>query len=279
MTKLRLLLKKIHTPITIMLIPHSRFNSVNFKVPFILILFVLFLSCVGAVYTISLSAQAVEYYSMKSKYDHLSRELNEMETTMSSLKKAESQFRRLFALNSKKDVLNNFSADDEGSIDIEALKQQIKVSMDSVKEINAYLEKQQDAFLATPQGWPASGRISSGYGMREHPKYGKQKFHSGIDIPLPTGTPIHATADGVVSFSDRSAGNGNIVAIEHGHGFSTVYAHNSRNIAKAGQTVKRGQIIAYSGATGVTTGPHIHYEVWLKDKSVNPAKYLEGKAQ
>jgi len=102
-------------------------------------------------------------------------------------------------------------------------------------------------------------------------------MHTGIDITMPRGTALHATADGVVSFADRSGGNGNIVVIEHGHGLSTVYAHNTRNSVKAGQTVKRGEVIAYSGSTGVSTGPHVHYEVWRNGQSVNPAPFLEGK--
>ena len=103
-------------------------------------------------------------------------------------------------------------------------------------------------------------------------------MHTGIDITVPVGTPLHATADGVVSFADRSGGSGNIVVIEHGHGLSSVYAHNSKNKVLAGQTVKRGDIIAYSGSTGISTGPHVHYEVWRNGQSVNPAPFLESKS-
>jgi murein DD-endopeptidase MepM/ murein hydrolase activator NlpD len=149
--------------------------------------------------------------------------------------------------------------------------------MDSVKEIKVYLAEQRDKFLATPQGWPAEGRISSGFGMREHPRFGGRRFHTGTDISLSRGTPLHATADGIVSFADRSAGNGNIVVLEHGSGYSTVYAHNTRNLVHPGQKVKRGDVIAYSGSTGVSTGPHVHYEVWKEGKSVNPEPFLKGR--
>ena len=91
------------------------------------------------------------------------------------------------------------------------------------------------------------------------------------------GTPLHATADGVVSFADRSAGNGNITVVEHGYGYSTVYAHNTKNLVRAGQTVKRGQVVAYAGSTGTSTGPHVHYEVWKKGQSVNPMPFVKGK--
>ena len=276
MYKFRQLVRKIHTPITIMLVPHSRFSSRSVKVPLIMAIFFCCLCCLGMAYTVSLTLQAVDYYRMKKRYAAISRQFTEMESTMASLKKSESQFRQLFSLGSRNEVLKNLDSDESGSIDIEALKKQIETSMETVKEIRSYLAKERDAYRVTPQGWPAAGRISSGYGMREHPRYGVRKFHTGVDISLPQKTPLHATADGVVSFSGVSGGNGNIVVIEHGSGFSTVYAHNTKNLVHAGQTVQRGDLIAYSGATGVTTGPHVHYEVWKQGESVDPAPFLEG---
>jgi len=278
MYKLRLLLKKVHTPITIMLVPHSRFSSRSIRIPVIAAAFFCVMACVGAVFSVSLTVQAFDYYRMKSEYTRMSQHFSEMESTMASLKQSESQFRKLFSLGSRKEVLKNLdSTSEDGSIDVEALKKDVNASMAAVEEIKTYLAKEQDVFRASPSGWPAAGKISSGFGMREHPRFGDRRMHTGIDITLPRGTPLHATADGVVSFADRSGGNGNIVVIEHGHGLSTVYAHNSRNSVKPGQTVKRGEVIAYSGATGVTTGPHVHYEVWRNGQSVNPEPFLEGK--
>jgi murein DD-endopeptidase MepM/ murein hydrolase activator NlpD len=276
MYKLRRLFKKIHTPITIMLVPHTRFSSRSIRIPFIMAVLFCCLSCVGLAYTASLTVQAVDYYRIKRQYAAISQQFSEMESTMASLKQSESQFRKLFSVNSRKEVLANLDANDGGSIDIEALKKEISASMNTVQEIRTYLSRERDVFCATPQGWPAAGRLSSGYGMREHPRYGVRKFHTGVDISLALGTPLHATADGVVSFADKSAGNGNIVVLEHGSGFSTVYAHNTKNLVHPGQTVKRGDVIAYSGSTGVSTGPHVHYEVWKNGRSVNPAPFLAG---
>jgi murein DD-endopeptidase MepM/ murein hydrolase activator NlpD len=278
MYKLRLLLRKIHTPITIMLVPHSRFSSRSIKIPVIAAAFFCIMACVGAVFSVSLAIQAVDYYRMKNDYARMTKHFNEMESTMASLKQSESQFRKLFSLGSRREVLKNLDVTGEdGSIDVEALKREVDASMSAVEEIKKYLAKEQDLFRASPYGWPAPGRISSGFGMRDHPRYGVRRMHTGIDITMPSGTPLHATADGVVSFADRSGGNGNIVVIEHGHGLSTVYAHNTRNKVKAGQTVKRGDVIAYSGSTGISTGPHVHYEVWRNGQSVNPGPFLEGK--
>jgi len=278
MYKLRLLLKKIHTPITIMLIPHSRFSSRSIKIPVVAAAFFCVLACVGAIFSVSLTIQAFDYYRMKTEYTRMSENFNEMESTMASLKQSEYQFRKLFSLGSRKEILKNVdSSNEDGSIDVDALKKEITASMNAVAEINKYLAKEHSIFFASPNGWPAVGKISSGFGMREHPRFGGRKLHTGIDITMPTGTPLHATADGVVSFAARNGGNGNIVVIEHGHGLSTVYAHASKTIVKAGQAVKRGDVIALSGSTGISTGPHLHYEVWRNGQSVNPAPFLESK--
>jgi len=279
MYKLRLLLKKIHTPITIMLIPHSRFSSRSVRIPVIAAALFCVLACVGAVFTVSLTIQAFDYYRMKSEYALMSKNFTEMESTMASLKQSESQFRKLFSLGSRKEVLKNVeNSNEDGSIDVDALKKEIAASMNAVEEINKYLAREQKVFYTSPNGWPAVGKISSGFGMREHPRFGGRKLHTGIDITMPKGTPLHATADGVVSFSGRNGGNGNVVVIEHGHGLTSVYAHNSQNSVKAGQAVKRGDVIALSGSTGISTGPHLHYEVWRNGQSINPAPFLEGKS-
>jgi murein DD-endopeptidase MepM/ murein hydrolase activator NlpD len=278
MYKLRLFLKKIHTPITIMLIPHSRFSSRSVRIPVVAAAVFCVMACVGVVFSVSLTIQAFDYYRMKSEYARMAKHFTEMESTMASLKQSESQFRHLFSLGSRKEVLKNLdTGSEDGSIDVEALKKEVNASMAAVEEIKSYLAKEHDVFRSSPSGWPAAGKISSGFGMREHPRYGDRRMHTGIDITMPRGTALHATADGVVSFSDRSGGNGNIVVVEHGHGLSTVYAHNTRNSVKAGQTVKRGDVIAYSGSTGVSTGPHVHYEVWRSGQSIDPAPFLEGK--
>jgi len=272
--KFRCLLKKYFTPITIMLVPHSRSRSFSLEVPFIAIVLVLLMSCVGTGYLISVSVQTAEYYQMKGKLSYFSSQYDELKTTMTSLKKSESEFRQLFALKSKKSVLESVDADDTGSIDIDTLKKQIDESMQSVTEIKQYLSEQKNVYLATPSGWPVAGRITSGYGVREHPKYGKQMFHSGIDISIAQGTPVNVTADGIVSYAGWADRGGNIVVVEHGYGFSSAYAHNSKINVKIGQMVKRGDVIAYSGSTGVSTGPHLHYEVWKSGQSINPVAYL-----
>ncbi|ACM21515.1 zinc metalloendopeptidase M23 domain protein [Geotalea daltonii FRC-32] len=273
--KLVQIIKKIHVPLTIMVVPHSRGCSRSIRIPFIVAVLCCCMSVVGGVYTVSLTIEAFNYQQLKKRYAGISSEVSEMRSTMISLKESEAQLKQLVSLGSRSKILKNLDTSESGSIDIEELKSQVAKSMDTVKEIKSYLRKERVTDLATPQGWPASGRVSSLFGNREHPLYGIRKFHSGVDISLPTGTPLHATADGVVSFSGRAANNGNITVVEHGLGYSTIYAHNSRNLARAGQTVKRGEVIAYAGSTGASTGPHVHYEIWKNGQSIDPMPFLK----
>lgn len=133
-----------------------------------------------------------------------------------------------------------------------------------------------DASLA-PSLWPVIGPITSGFGQREDPVLGtgEGEFHKGVDISAPLGTPIRATADGIVVSAGISNGYGREVVLDHGHDLKTLYGHMSGFNVLAGQTVFRGQIIGYVGHSGRTTGNHVHYEVKIRDIAVNPHKYLQ----
>ena len=131
---------------------------------------------------------------------------------------------------------------------------------------------------ATPSGWPvSSGHITSKFGYRKHPIYKRSKFHAGIDFASKRGTPVLATADGVVAFSGWQSGYGRLVEVRHMDGLMTRYAHNQKNLVKEGDMVKKGQTIAKLGSTGRSTGPHVHFEVRKNGKAVNPLKYVGNK--
>lgn len=127
---------------------------------------------------------------------------------------------------------------------------------------------------AQPSLWPLDGILRSSFGGRSDPFSGEGAFHTGIDISAPIGTPVHVTADGVIVSAGWSSGYGKLVVVDHGNGFQTYYAHLSHFLAVPGEEVSRGQVIAYSGATGKATGPHMHYEVRLAGTPINPYKYL-----
>jgi murein DD-endopeptidase MepM/ murein hydrolase activator NlpD len=118
---------------------------------------------------------------------------------------------------------------------------------------------------------PVDGaRLTSGFGMRRHPILGYSRLHRGVDFGAPHGAPVMAAASGTVEFAGRHGGHGNYLKIKHRNGLSTAYAHLSRFAVRSGAKVEQGQVIAYVGSTGMSTGPHLHYEVYVKGKPVNP---------
>ena len=122
--------------------------------------------------------------------------------------------------------------------------------------------------------WPVNGPVISGFGMRWHPVLGGYRMHTGIDIAVPYGTPIVASADGVVLFTGWYGGYGETVIIDHGSSITTLYAHCSAILVTQGQAVERGQAIARVGATGIATGPHVHFEIRVNGVPVNPMTRL-----
>ena len=116
--------------------------------------------------------------------------------------------------------------------------------------------------------------VTSGFGRRVHPIYGDVRSHTGVDLAGTAGTPIRATADGVVLSAGWLGGYGQATVIEHGGPLATLYAHQSQILVREGQAVERGEIIGRVGCTGTCTGPHLHYEVRINGSPVNPASYL-----
>jgi Membrane proteins related to metalloendopeptidases len=128
-----------------------------------------------------------------------------------------------------------------------------------------------------PAGWPVDeGYISSGFGMRTDPFTGLRAFHPGIDFAAPAGTPVQAVAAGIVTHAGPDAGYGNMVEINHGNGYATLYGHNEKILVHVGERVKRGQDVALVGSTGRSTGPHCHLGVLHDGKFVNPERYIQA---
>jgi murein DD-endopeptidase MepM/ murein hydrolase activator NlpD len=127
-----------------------------------------------------------------------------------------------------------------------------------------------------PNLWPVTGRLESPFGARSDPFSGEGAFHRGVDISAPYGHRIVAPADGEVSYASFMSGYGRLIAINHGHGITTRYGHLSAFAVVDGQMVKRGDTIGYIGMSGRSTGPHLHYEVWVHNTPVNPYKYLHS---
>ena len=129
--------------------------------------------------------------------------------------------------------------------------------------------------VSVPSRMPLEGsRMTSGYGMRDHPILRQRRRHDGIDLAAPTGTPVYATADGIVGRADWFSSYGLYVSIDHGADLETRYAHMSRLAVSAGDRVRKGDVIGYVGSTGRSTGPHLHYEVRVDGVAVNPIPYM-----
>jgi murein DD-endopeptidase MepM/ murein hydrolase activator NlpD len=151
----------------------------------------------------------------------------------------------------------------------------------SYKEIDGMLKNKEKLLASIPAIQPVSNkdlsRIASGFGYRIDPVYKVAKFHAGLDFAAPQGTPIYATADGVVKEANYNAGGyGNNVVINHGYGYETLYGHMYKIKAKPGDHVKRGEVIGYVGSTGKSTGPHCHYEVHRSGERIDPVYYFSN---
>jgi murein DD-endopeptidase MepM/ murein hydrolase activator NlpD len=131
--------------------------------------------------------------------------------------------------------------------------------------------------IAIPSVKPVAGTaLTSGYGVRSDPFRGRAAMHAGIDLAGPIGTPIYATADGYVGRSEWAGGYGNLIELNHGRGIQTRYGHLSKSLVQQGQRVKRGDLIGHMGSTGRSTGSHLHYEVRIDGKAVNPVPFMQS---
>ncbi len=129
-----------------------------------------------------------------------------------------------------------------------------------------------------PEGRPINrGWISSYYGTRTNPFTGKLQFHKGMDFAAKSGSNIMTVAGGVVTWSGKRYGYGNLVEINHGNGYITRYGHNSKNLVEVGDTVKKGQVVSLMGSTGRSTGPHVHFEVLKNGRQINPQKFVQHR--
>lgn len=164
---------------------------------------------------------------------------------------------------------------DEGLDELDA---QFRQSGAQLSVLESLLFNRQLDMNAVPSREPINSYITSGFGRRADPIVGGRQFHKGIDFKARVGDPVIAVADGVISFSGSRSGYGKVVEVDHGNGYVTRYAHNSRLTRKVGALVRAGQEIAKAGSTGRSTGAHVHFEVWQDGRVVNPRKFLSQQS-
>jgi murein DD-endopeptidase MepM/ murein hydrolase activator NlpD len=143
-----------------------------------------------------------------------------------------------------------------------------------LRSVQTDVDKRNALAAATPSIWPAHGWITSRVGSRPDPITGHNDFHPGLDISADHGSPVYATADGTVIYAQRQSGYGNLVVLDHGYGLESRYGHLSRYKVESGAKVRRGDVLGYVGSTGRSTGAHLHYEVRLNGRLLNPLQLL-----
>jgi len=158
--------------------------------------------------------------------------------------------------------------------DIEKIRRQIELENASTEELLTLVRGRKDQLDHTPTINPCEGFVTRGFGMHTDPFTGSYQPHNGVDIAAPKGTPVYATANGVVASTAYQSGLGNLIVVNHGNGYSTSYGHLSKIMVAPGHKVNRGELIGLVGSTGYSTGPHLHYEVHQNDRAIDPANYI-----
>ena len=221
-----------------------------------------------------------------ANYNALKREADGLRTRYQNLQKVVSQTNEQLAslqLYAREvSIAYGIKQKLEGPADISAEGKLVPTFAESVADYNflrgvnslALESRRQLRGVSQPSLWPVNGRLMGPFGERDDPFSGEGEFHKGVDISAPAGTPVRATADGVVVYSEWSSGYGRLVIVDHGAGVQTYYAHLSRFFAFAGQGVRRGELVGAVGSTGRVTAPHLHYEVRIAGAPVNPYRYL-----
>lgn len=292
-------------PISVFIIPHGGLPSVRFNLPVIL-----FVACAAAWTGVTIWAGYIagrhfdycvtkmDNRILRTKMDYVSQQVEKGLAYLEMTRKTDRQLRKMLGMNAnliddssfvggpdasdlsdfRKLLANKASEIRETSLNnsIVKMQEESRRRLSSYAEVTWYITNKHNAAKATPSIWPVTGRITSYFGYRIAPLSIASEYHTGIDIANEPGTPVYATADGVVRYAGWASGYGLSTVLDHGFSYSTLYGHLSELVVKEGTQVRRGQLIGRMGSTGTSTGPHLHYEVWVDGMPKNPIKYLEA---
>jgi murein DD-endopeptidase MepM/ murein hydrolase activator NlpD len=220
-----------------------------------------------------------EVDSLRAKYRELQRVTNQKNEQLATLETFASEVSVAYGLKRDPEATPGVSPD--GSIAPsfrESLGEYNFLQSASISRIYHEYPKQWQMNVR-PSLWPVQGQLMSSFGSRTDPFSGEGAIHTGVDLNAPMGTAVHVAADGIVVFNDWSGGYGHLVRVDHGNGLQTYYGHLSRVEVVVGQEVRRGDVIAFSGASGRATSPHLHYEVRMGGTPVNPYPFLANSAR
>ena len=209
---------------------------------------------------------------IKSRQEQLDAQMKEIQTTQKVLNDKKAKVQKL--REQRAQVLYKAQEEEQQS---QSEYERLLALSENIASMLRNMESSSSAPSAGGTGrfmWPCNGEITSYYGWRTHPIFGTTKYHSGMDIAVDYGTPIHAADSGTVIYSGWLGGYGNCVMIDHGGGLVSLYAHNQSLNVGEGQFVNKGTVVAYAGSTGYSTGPHCHFEVRLHGEVTEPLNYL-----
>ncbi len=229
----------------------------------------------------NLDKMAAKYELLNNEIDSLSKADNSLRVAANLQPVTQDEMNLGIGGGSFNNILDFFKSPSEEKLSslsnyIDEVSRKITFEKTQYSEISNQLKMNQKLFAALPAIKPCDGAIGDGFGMRYHPILHIERMHDGIDFITDEGTPVYATGDGTVDFVGDRGGFGEAVEIDHGFGYETVYAHLSEADVHVGQKVVRGQMIAKSGNTGLSTGPHLHYEVHHDGVILNPADFFFG---
>ncbi len=220
-----------------------------------------------------------ENRSLREKMEHLGREIAFLRARMDSMFEINNQLRLAMGLPEvPEDVkymgMGGYIDRDTLKNELYAIKNLVRMEYRDLQNLKKLLRQKQEELKYTPSILPSYGYMTSGFGYRRDPFTGRIKFHEGLDISAPIGTPVYAPADGIVTFVGIRNGYGLTVEIKHGDRYITRYAHLSESLVRVGQRVQRGDMIARVGNSGRSTGPHLHYEVMKDGVPMNPKRFI-----
>jgi len=266
---------------------HGRLRRVH--VPYQAIFAVLALAVVGAISVVGIVSSYARMAWKVANYNTLRRETENLRSRYERLQKTvnqtNSQLASLQMLAQEVTVAYGIKHKVEGPADLVS-EARLTPTMSETLENYDYLRNSKLSRLSPSYGqrwqvnvipsiWPVDGRLMGGFGSRTDPFSGEGAYHTGVDISAPSGTPVHAAADGRVQFAGFYNGYGRVVIVAHGGNYETYYAHLSAANVTEGQEVRRGEILGAVGSTGRSTGPHLHYEVRIGSAPVNPYRFLQ----
>ncbi len=292
--KKRQLLKTLRRQVTLMLVPHHSAPSFKLSVATLWVVLAGFLLVNALAASLVVFTRQAHYVRVKKnnlelqkKNAHFSQELLRLNNLVADLETMQDDLKTLHQFIPSSQRISRTAGAQTGEGGFTFKDGQLPDITLSIPEYNrniSYLENEAlklkegfETLRNTPFFWPAEGRVTSEFGRRVNPFSRNREFHSGIDIANAVGTPIIAPADGVVSAVEWNRLAGRLLTLQHEENIVTKYAHCHRVLVKSGEPVTRGQVIALMGSTGLTTGSHLHYEVQVDNKPVNPRRFMSLK--